>query len=382
MNKVIILGGNHHNGLGLLRIFGLNGIKPFSFVVGPTRKSFLSKSKYCQSCDCFTNYIDALDAIIGKFGFEDDKAVLIPYSDGAAQIIDERFSDIQNKFLVQNINYKSKEITLLMNKMNQYNMCINNNILMAKTFIYEFDKCYDENINFPVIIKPVTSFDGDKKDITTAYNQDEFIDKINILKIKKYKKILIQELLNVDFEVDAFGCIYKNKDYTLIPTRTIRSWPKMGGTNSFSQITLDKEIVKFCELIVNTISNIGFYGFYDFEILSVDGKLYLNEINWRNSGDVYMGINQGIYYPYYWYLDAIGERKESIKYPFYETYAMTELSDFRNVLAKNVKIKQWLKDYKMTTDFAIKFKGDNKPYFNKIFNFFINKIRLKSRVKK
>lgn len=34
MNKVILMGGSHHNGLGFMRSFGVNGIAPYEIIIG------------------------------------------------------------------------------------------------------------------------------------------------------------------------------------------------------------------------------------------------------------------------------------------------------------------------------------------------------------
>ena len=53
MNKVILIGGDHHNGLGLARSFGINGIKPYGIIVtGRNKHSFISKSKYWENMAC------------------------------------------------------------------------------------------------------------------------------------------------------------------------------------------------------------------------------------------------------------------------------------------------------------------------------------------
>lgn len=37
-NKVILIGSNHHNGLGLVRSFGIHGIRPYGVLLnGSTR---------------------------------------------------------------------------------------------------------------------------------------------------------------------------------------------------------------------------------------------------------------------------------------------------------------------------------------------------------
>ena len=33
MNKVIIIGGDHYNALGLARVFGVNGVKPYGLLI-------------------------------------------------------------------------------------------------------------------------------------------------------------------------------------------------------------------------------------------------------------------------------------------------------------------------------------------------------------
>jgi predicted ATP-grasp superfamily ATP-dependent carboligase len=47
LNDVVLIGGNHHNGLGLVRSFGINGIKAYGIIVGEDAEmSFCRKSKY------------------------------------------------------------------------------------------------------------------------------------------------------------------------------------------------------------------------------------------------------------------------------------------------------------------------------------------------
>ena len=41
-NEVIIIGGNHHNGLGLARILGINQIIVHSIVIDKNKNSFIS----------------------------------------------------------------------------------------------------------------------------------------------------------------------------------------------------------------------------------------------------------------------------------------------------------------------------------------------------
>ena len=191
-------------------------------------------------------------------------------------------------------------------------------------------------------------------------------NKISELKKLKYKRVLVQEYLKVDYEIDVFGAILHQEPFICqIPTHTIRSWLPEGGTNSFSYIITNEKIIKACKELITKVMDIGFYGLYDIELFVVDGKIYLNEINLRNSGDVYMGLNQSYYYPYAWICDCLGLKADILPYPTRKEYTMTECADIRNVLVHNVSLIEWIKDFKKSSDFALKFKGDMKPAYNR-----------------
>ena len=121
-----------------------------------------------------------------------------------------------------------------------------------------------------------------------------------------------------------------------------------------------------CRAIIEKLEKGGFYGLYDIELFVVGDEVLLNEINYRNSGDVYMGIQQEYYYPYAWFLDCIGEKVDIGSNPHCDSYAMTEFADFRNVLKKRVKLLEWVGDFGKTKDFALFFKGDMRPAFDRL----------------
>ena len=378
--EIIIVGGNHHNGLGLARIFGLNGMKVNSIVIDEhSKKSFLRLSKFVNNSRCFKTEKDAFDFILTHY-IPNGKYFIIPYSDGAAYELDNRLNEFK-KFLLPSISGKQSKLAKMMEKQNQYDFAIENNIKIAKTVVINFKQDYlldIKKIKFPVILKPIISAEGDKKDITICHSLEEFEEAINILKNKNYNRILVQEFLNIDYEIDVFGCIMKNsKHICLIPTKTIRSWPVNGGTNSFSQIITDKDIVNKCKKIINILKKSGFYGLYDIELFVIDKEVYLNEINYRNSGDVYMGINQQYYYPIAYIYDYLEIQYNIEEYPRIPSFAMTECADIRNVLNKNLSLKDWKKDYNISSDYALKFKGDMRPAFSRYFYYIIQFLKRK-----
>lgn len=373
--EVYLIGGNHHNMLGVARSLGIEKIKSNCLVVTDLKKSFISKSKFVKSCKVFKTEKEAFDYLLKVDIFDNVKHVVIPCSDGAALELDSRLDEFKDKFVVPSLNLSQGMIEKYMSKIEQYNFAVNNGIKIAKAQLIDISK-FDINsftLNYPCILKPNVSAKGDKKDIVICYDKDKLIYEISVLKDKGYEEIFAQEFIKIDYEIDVFGCVCKNYPYlTITPTKTIRSWPAKTGTNSFSQIIIDKEVIEKCQKIVKCLNQIGFYGLYDIElfVLPLTNEIYLNEINFRNSGDVYMGLNQKFNYPYIWVRDVLGESNEGVlNHPVKDEYCMTELSDFRNVLKKHIKYKTWKKDYKRSSDFALKFKGDMRPRNYRIYQY-------------
>lgn len=375
MNKieVIIVGGDHHNGLGLARIFGLNNIVVHAVIVDKTKKAFLSYSKYVRDCFVMKSEKDAFDFILEKYIPNNDKKyIIIPYSDGAAYELDNRLDEFSG-YIRPSINNTQGALAKMMLKNEQYMFAKENEIKMAYTSIVQMGKDYKETIStvpYPCIIKPLISSEGDKKDIRICSDSTSLEKAIKEYESKGYSRALLQEYLTIDYEIDVFGCILKQAPYICqIPTKTIRAWPAKGGTNSFSQIITDAQIVEKCKEIIKKLANAGFYGLYDIELFVIDGDIWLNEINYRNSGDVYMGIEQKYYYPLAWVQDCLGIKVDISSSPMQNSYAMTECADLRNVIKGHVNIFTWIKEFIVCKDYALKFKGDMHPAYKQYMHY-------------
>ena len=125
---------------------------------------------------------------------------------------------------------------------------------------------------------------------------------------------MVQEYLNIDYEIECIGAVLQQEPCICFATfHVIRSWPKEGGTCSYSYVITDGGILNECQNVLQNLKDIGFYGLFDVELFSVGGKIYLNEINWRNSGVISWTFGGKFYYPYIWYCDAVGIKNEQEK---------------------------------------------------------------------
>ena len=161
-NKVILIGGNHHNGLGLARSFGVNGIKPYGVIVGEgAEHGFVRKSKYWAKTWVIKSDDEIVEFLLSIFRDEKEKPVVIPYSDGAAEEIDLSLDRLKEYFLLPSIGGQQGKIAELMDKQKQVEFAQTYGIPMAKSCVVDLsDIRLPEDMIYPCIVKPVVSAEG------------------------------------------------------------------------------------------------------------------------------------------------------------------------------------------------------------------------------
>ena len=381
MNKVIILGGDHHNALGLARVFGINGIKPYGVITTFSKRekdNFCHLSKYWEKTWFALSEDEALEILKFEFCHEKEKPVLVPSSDGMAYVIDTRLDELSEWFIVPGINQTQGEIARLMDKKNQSEWAQQIGIRTAKTWCLDLTEDFTSlclDIVYPCVLKPVVSAEGHKTDIRKCDNINDFKEQIALLKDKGYHRILVQEFLKKDYETELFGCIGEHTNrIPYLFSKHVREWPTVGGTVSFHQFIDDKRLINQAEYFLNQIRNYGYRGNIDIELFVINGELILNEVNFRNSGDVYACINHNVHYPVFSYYDMIGKDTSHLNINYSsDYYAMDEATDLRHVVYGSLSLKKWLKCLSKSSDFAFWFKGDMKPVWRK-YGYFLKKM--------
>lgn len=382
MNKIIIIGGGgYHNSLGLARAFGVNGIKPYGILVKAGTGSIWDNpcifSNYWEKYWLVDDEEHALLLLQELFSKEQEKPVLVPSSDGAALAIDLKYDRLKPFFILPGIN-KQGAITHLMDKHVQAQWAKSLGIDVANTEIVDIKgrNSYKCGLHYPIILKPVLSTEGEKYDIKMCNSDSELHTILVDLEQKGYNRILAQEFVMKDYEIELFGAILKNSDkQPYLLSKHYREWPVIGGTVCYHEFITDKKLKQQAESFLDCIKASGYVGNIDIELFMVDGRLMLNEVNFRNSGDVYACFTNKVYYPLYSYLDMIGKDTKSFNFVYSNTStAMDEILDVRHFVYGKLKFSEWLKDWRKCRDFSLYFKGDVKPalvrYFGVFFKIF------------
>lgn len=379
-NKVIIIGGEHHNGLNLARIFGLNNVHVDVIIIGNKKASFIAKSKFVNKVYFFQTEEEALDYILLNYAHEKEKSFIIPYSDSAALSLDRRLNEFEN-FICPSIRGEVGAIANLMSKQQQYEFAKEHGIKMAQSEVLQLNSFNEKDLrnfsSYPYILKPNVSAMGKKSDIQVCSNTDVLEKILDSFCERGYSEVLVQEYLKVDYEALIVGTIYRNNpvnDFAV--NKVIRKWPNDTGCGTYNHLIDNERIVQKCGALLDAIKDIGYCGPIDVEIFVVGDEIYLNELNLRNSGGDYKSLSQGFYYPYWWCKDYLGEPYDNTYEVSEDIYSITELADFNHVINKEIKYSVWKKQFKKAQNHALYFKGDMRPY-----HFVMRHNRLKMMIK-
>lgn len=362
MNKVILIGGDHHNGLGLVRSFGIHGIFPYGIIVKPSQKSsFIAKSKYWTKTIIINSNQDIINLLLSSFSKEIEKPVLIPWSDSAAAEIDKNLNKLKDSFIVPSLDGKQGAIIKMMDKHNQIEFIKKYGLPMAKTWTIDLPYNNGQEFIYPCICKPVSSYEGVKADIKKCDNPKELLSYLNALFKKGYKRFLVQEYISFNKELVFIGSCDSKPSYII--SENIREWPVIGGTNSFFKVIEDNGIHSICKRILSALQKENYFGMFDIELFQVKDNIYVNEINWRNSGNSFFALGTNVHWAVIWYLQTIGKDTSYLKHTTTDAIqcAMNEATDLRHVLFNGLPFSVWLKDLKRTQSFALWYKKDLRP---------------------
>ena len=306
-NKVIIIGGNHHNALGVVRSLGLEGIYPDVIITSNTRFSYLKKSKYIRKY-----YIvkedkkEILSILDNKYNEEKYKPILIPTSDFAALLIDEEYNKLNKKYILPSIDDKQGEITKIMNKYSQIELAQKYGIKVINTHKIKTDSTKDlpKLKKYPYIMKPLISAEnGSKENMRICRTSSDIKEALDYAQREGFKEVILQEYINYEYELDIPGCCYG--DQLIIPAvvRKLRRYPEGNGVLSYAELIKPSDEVKD---ISNLLKDIKLFSLFDLELFRTDDGFVLNEINFRNSGNSFACTRCGVNLPYIYTLFASG----------------------------------------------------------------------------
>lgn len=375
MEDIVILGGNHHNTLGVVRALGYEGLSDhIKLIIVNDTADFVSKSKYIKKYNYRLVYNEEdIETALNSFEYTVGKPIIICCGDGLSSYVDRHYDTLSKRFILPNANNKQGEITRLMNKEVQMHYAEKIGISVPESITISKDEISTFSWNiFPCIVKPLDSIIGGKADIHISKNKEELVNDIMGSSCTKFQ---IQKYIDKDFEFQLIGCSLNGGERIIIPgfTKLIRQ-PKNTNTgylrySHYSKLDFDYTIAE------RFVRKIGYSGLFSLEFLrGKDGKDYFMEINMRNDGNAYCVTTFGVNLPLIWYKHSTG--KEYIIPEIgteHSVLFMPELMDVKNV--RNVGILKWIREC-FSADCHANFKlSDPLPFFYQLSGMVNGKIK-------
>lgn len=359
-NNVIVIGGTHHNSLGVIRSLGERGynVEFINYNIGG-RFDYVAKSKYISKYKPLTS-IEQVFPYLQQRPVE-YKEVIISCADAVTEHLNMHLEILSEKYIIPGVPKQGKMLEL-MDKTRMIKMVSMRGINAPVIWNLPTDMY---RVTYPCITKCFVSSHGGKSDIVIFYSKEELNDFL-----QNNQGLFAQAYINKKEEVQLIGCSLRGGEEVIIPgiSKIIRSQPNT-NTGFLEYMSIDpfyKEIVEQAKLYIRDCQ---YSGLFSFEIMrGKDDKIWFLEINFRNDGNAWCVTKSGINLPVIWVKACYGEDyKNEICSPKH-LLMMPELQDFKLVLQRKVSFSLWFKDWKRTDYFMEYDRNDKVPFFFAVLN--------------
>lgn len=356
-NKLIVIGGNHHNTLGVIRSLGYKGLHSHVIIVSHQKKPYVCYSKYIKNYKVLSSSEEIVDYLLSiKESYIN--SVIISCADFVTAVLDAHQNLLKNYY---KLPVGKGNILQVMNKDIMASLANECGILTPKNL--QIDKVsFDGNNKF--ILKPLKSIEGSKNDICIVSSKEELDSYLSSVHCNNLQ---IQEFVEKELEFQLIGCSISAGEELFIPgVSIILRQPDNTNTGFLKYIGFDQ--FEYCgfDACKKFIQTIGYSGLFSMEFLrGKDGKDYFMEINMRNDGNSICVTAAGVNLPYVWYSYCIGtdDWQTEILHEIKDTIVMPEFDDFVNVLKHKISIFQWIRDVCHTDCFMEYDSTDPKPFY-------------------
>lgn len=357
--SIVVIGGTHHNSLGVIRALGERQYNVEFINFSCTSKDYIKASKYISHYKALPNIELLKDFLLSRKKTE-AKEVIISCADVVTEYLNIHLNDLKENYYIPGVPLEGKMVEL-MDKTTMIKMVGKQGIVAP--FIWNLPE-QRSLVELPCITKVHVSSHGGKSDIIICKTQEELNDFLK----KNTDNIFAQAFINKKEEVQFIGCALNDGKQVIIPgmSKVLRSQPntntgflEYGPIDPFYNDTVEraKQYIKDCE----------YSGLFSFEIMrGHDDRIWFLEINFRNDGNAWCTTKAGINLPLIWVKACLGEDYTNEIHTPKKILMMPEFQDFKLVLQRKISLLQWFKDWKRTDYFMEYDKKDQKPFWQYI----------------
>ncbi|MGQ1909306.1 ATP-grasp domain-containing protein [Marinifilum sp. RC60d5] len=369
-NKVIVLGFNHINALGIVRSLGEESIKPICVLYG-SKSGMIFSSKYPSIVVHVDTVEEGLKFILDNFLNECLKPIIICSNDETASIIDKNYSKLKNDFYLPNAQIDGR-ITALMDKIIISEVAEQFGFVSPKSVLIDKNDSIPDDMVYPCFTKSIMTIKGGKKDVFLCGNKVELAD---ALKKVRSDKILLQQYIDKKNEICLQGLSINSGKQIYIPfiEKFFRfTKNEFGGYVYFEKFENQKE--EFRNNVHKLIEETQYSGLFSVEFLvDKSNNLFFTEINFRHDGFSYFTTTGGANLPYIWCKSLVNNSLE-IEDVLLKDYftGMNELTDFfQFVRTKKISVQKWINQCIKADSHLLYNKKDLGPLFHTLKSFIV-----------
>ena len=366
--KVLIIGGNQYNTLGLIRSTGEKGLPVYLFLEHQDDLSncYLRFSKYIKEIYHLGELSEVLTLLRTHFMNEESKPVILCASDASVCLLDRHYDELKENFHFFNAGEQGR-ISHLMSKTNIFDIASDSGLKLIKTWQFNGTSHLTEEILYPCFTKPANSALYAKAGIGVCDSASELEERL-----RDCSELLVQEYIDKDYEININGFSYNNgRDVQFDAVcRKIRDYPDRQSQYMVLEDISQHPYIDF-DTIRRLVHSIGYEGLFSVEFLIKNDVSYFLEINMRNDGTNYLYTLGGYNYPFLWYLYCLGKLDSEhldhrcLNKPLY----LMQWSDFSDVVHKRITLSQWVKDFSRVRAFYVLNIRDIKPFISQVWQY-------------
>lgn len=361
MKVAIVIGGNHHNTLGVIRSLGEKNIYSEVILIGDDDDPYISHSRYIADYCQLHNICDLCRELENRKNRYVEKPIIFSCADFVTSHLDLH-QDVLEPYYILPIGPNKGSITYYMDKERMVEIAEKCNLRIPH--IYDSHSILD-NTSFPIIAKPLSSIEGSKGDISVINDKSQLLEYIES---SNCPRILFQDFVEKETEFQLIGCSLNGGESVIIPgISIIIRQPRTTNTGFLKYVPIsdfpENGLVEKCMAFVKAI---GYSGLFSIEFLrDKSGVDYFMEINMRNDGNAICVTAAGVNLSYIWYAANAGYNYEDeINRKVRSVYVMPEFSDFSVAMRiYKIGILNWLRDVRRTNRFMEFDSKDPKPFW-------------------
>lgn len=376
--KIIIVGNDHANSIGLIHCLGAMGL--YVIVVMWGRKTGLVKSsKYVRELNTAADAKACMQLIAEKYGQLKETIVLFAGCDDAAVAMEECRGLLPKNIVFQQTRgiYSLKDLD---NKNLQVSIAAKSGFNVPKSWEIESKDIIPSDVVFPCIVKALVAREGSKADLLVCDNEESLKTNIELV-LSRNHKVQLQQYINKDFDYDMMGCRFQNGEIVTVCLKKLGIYPPKVGLATVSETIITP--VEILYAAKKYLEEINYYGIFDFEFMhsTDDDKNYFIECNLRNSGSNEFAFKAGINIPYAHYLDMIGEDYKRALGDYHQgQHYIREMQYFKALLKHTIPLKEVIKDLRKSDGCLTYDKRDRLPFYKQFIDLFLQILHLKKNV--